>query len=105
MWTLRNGLLFAKNLKIVNLIMELDAFTVVHNMKNSSINHSLEPILIDYENFLKTFSNWLLDHTHREANCQNLEILVMLLLFYFYLMQCMIIDMPLFYPRKIRFET
>ena len=102
MWTLRNGLLFAKNLKIVNLIMKLDAFTVVHNMKNSSISHSLEPILIDYENFLKTFSNWLLDHTltHREANCQNLEILVMLLLFYFYLMQCMIIEMPLFYPRK-----
>ena len=53
---------------IPSLIVELDALAVVHLIKNSKINFSLEPLLTDCKNLLRTFSNLQVEHVYREAN-------------------------------------
>ena len=68
LWALRDGLLQAKDQEIENLIVEIDALAVVPLMHNSAINHSLEPLLTDCMNLLKTFSNMRIEHTFQEAN-------------------------------------
>ena len=62
LWALRDGLLLAKELGINNLIVELDALSVVLLMKNSTCNLLMEPLL------LKAFPNTQVVHAYREAN-------------------------------------
>ena len=68
LWALRDGLLLAKELGINNLIVELDALSVVLLMKNNTCNLLMEPLLTDCRNLLKEFSNMQVIHAYREAN-------------------------------------
>lgn len=68
LWALRDGLIFAKGENIPNLIVELDALAVVHLMKKSNNNFSLEPLLTDCRLLLNTFSSLQVVHMYREAN-------------------------------------
>ena len=52
LWTLRVGLTLAKNLNLNNLIVELDAKSVVQLMNNNSLNILMEPLLNDYKTLL-----------------------------------------------------
>ena len=68
LWALRDGLTIAKELEINNLIVEMDALSVVMLMNNSSTNLLMEPLLFDYRNLLKDIPNKRIVHTFREAN-------------------------------------
>ena len=68
LWALRDGLLLAKELGLNNLIVELDALSVVQLMKNSICNLLMEPLLTDCRNLLKAFPNKQVIHAYREAN-------------------------------------
>ena len=68
LWALRDGLLLAKELGINNLIVELDALSVVLFMKNNTCNLLMEPLLTDCRNLLKEFPNTQVVHAYREAN-------------------------------------
>ena len=68
LWALRDGLTLAKDLNLNNLIIELDAKSVVQLMNNNSINMLMDPLLIDYKTLLKAIPNKRIEHTYREAN-------------------------------------
>ena len=68
LWALRNGLLLAKELGLNNLIVELDALSVVLLMNNSFSNLLMEPLLTDYRNLLKAILNKQVVHVYQEAN-------------------------------------
>ena len=53
---------------IHNLIIELDVLAIVHLMKNSIVNLSLEPLLTDCRLLLKKFPNLRIEHLYKEAN-------------------------------------
>ena len=69
LWALRDGLIFAKGENIPNLIVELDVLAVVHLMKKSNNNFSLEPLLTDCRLLLNMFPSLQVVHAYREANC------------------------------------
>ena len=64
LWALRDGLLLAKELGINNLIVELDALSVVLLMKNSACNLLMESLLTDCRNLLKEFLNTQVVHAY-----------------------------------------
>ena len=68
LWALRDGLQMVATKNIHNLIIELDAHAVVHLMKNSIVNLSLEPLLTDCRLLLRKFPNLRVEHVYREAN-------------------------------------
>ena len=68
LWALRDGLHLAVMENIYNLIVELDALAVVHLMKNSITNLSLEPLLTDCRLLLKKFPTLQIVHAYRKAN-------------------------------------
>ena len=68
LWALRDGLQMAATENIHNLIIELDALAVVHLMKNSIVNFSLEPLLTDFRLLLRKFPNLRIEHMYKEAN-------------------------------------
>ena len=68
LWALRNRLKLAADEKISNLIVELDALAIVHIMRNSNSNLSLEPLLTDCRLHLKKFHNLRVVHVYKEAN-------------------------------------
>ena len=68
LWALRDGLQMAATESIHNLIIELDALAVVHLMKISIVNFSLEPLLTDCRLLLRKFPNLRIEHMYREAN-------------------------------------
>ena len=68
LWALRDGLLLAKELGINNIIVELDALSVVLLMKNNTCNLLMEHLLTDCRNLLKEFPNTQVVHAYREAN-------------------------------------
>ena len=68
LWALRDGLTIAKELRINNLIVEIDALSVVMLMNNSSAKLLMEPLLSDCSNLLKDMPNKQIVHTFREAN-------------------------------------
>ena len=49
-------------------MVKLDALAVVHLMKNSNTNFSLEHLLTDYRLLLKMFPNLQVVHAYREAS-------------------------------------
>ena len=68
LWALRDGLLLAKEMRIQQLLIELDALSVVILMNNESENLLMEPLLVDCRNLLKEFPNKRVIHAFREAN-------------------------------------
>ena len=68
LWALRDGLLLAKEMRIQQLIIELDALSVVILMNNEFENLLMEPLLTDCRNLLKEFSNKRVIHAFRKAN-------------------------------------
>nr|POE59596.1 putative ribonuclease h protein [Quercus suber] len=73
LWALKDGLLLARQLDIINVNIEFDADLIVHLLNNlSSHNLMLEPLLNDCRNLIKTFTNCTVAHIFREANrCAN----------------------------------
>ena len=65
---LRDGLLLAKELGFQQLIIELDALSVVILMNNETENLLMEPLLTDCRNLLKEIPNKRVIHAFREAN-------------------------------------
>ncbi|KAK9991626.1 hypothetical protein SO802_026611 [Lithocarpus litseifolius] len=68
LWALRDGLMLAKEMRIQQLIIELDALSVVILMNNEIENLLMEPLLTDCRNLLKEFPNKRVIHAYREAN-------------------------------------
>ena len=57
LWALRDGLLLARDMGLNNLIIELDALSVVLLMINNTPNLTLEPLLNDYRNLVREIPN------------------------------------------------
>ncbi|KAK9992118.1 hypothetical protein SO802_027103 [Lithocarpus litseifolius] len=57
LWALRDGLLLAKEMGLNNLIIELDALSVVLLMNNNSTNLLMEPLLTDCRNLVREIPN------------------------------------------------
>ena len=71
-WALRDGLLLAKEMGLNNLIIELDALSVVLLMNNNSTNLLMESLSIDCRNLVREILNKQIIHLFREANqCTN----------------------------------
>ena len=68
LWALRDGLILAREMGLNNLIIELDALSVVTLMNNDSANLLMELLLTDCRNLLKEIPNKRVIHTYREAN-------------------------------------
>ncbi|XP_050273143.1 uncharacterized protein LOC126716155 [Quercus robur] len=68
LWALRDGLLIAKEMGINNLIIELDALSVVLLMNNNTANLLMKPLLTDCKNLVREISNKQIVHIYREAN-------------------------------------
>ena len=68
LWALRDGLLLAKEMGLSNLIIELDALSVVLLINNNTINLVMEPLLTDCRNLLSEIPNKQIVHIYREAN-------------------------------------
>ena len=64
LWVLRDGLLLVNELDLNNLIVELDALSVVLFMKNSTCNLLLESLVTDCRNLLKAFPNTQVVHAY-----------------------------------------
>ena len=65
---LRDGLNLARDLRLNNLIIELDALCVVILMNNDSENLLMKPLLTDCKNLWKAISNKQVIYTYHEAN-------------------------------------
>ena len=69
LWALKDGLLLARQLDILNVNIKLDADLIVHLLHNpSSHNLMLEPLLNDSRNLIKTFPSCTVAHIFRETN-------------------------------------
>ena len=68
LWVLRDGLILAREMRLNNLIIELDALSVVTLMNNDFDNLLMEPLLTDCRNLLKEIPNKRVIHIYREAN-------------------------------------
>ena len=68
LWALRNGLIIAKDLGLNNLIVELDALSVVHMINNDTSNLLIEPLLSDCNSLYREIPNKQIQHVYREAN-------------------------------------
>nr|XP_023916422.1 uncharacterized protein LOC112028020 [Quercus suber] len=68
LWALRDGLTMAKELGVNNLLVEMDALSVVLLLNNNTVNMVMEPLLTDCRNLLQSFPNKRVIHTFREAN-------------------------------------
>ena len=68
LWALRDGLLLAKEMGLSNLIIEMDALSIVLLMNNNTANLLMEPLLTDCRNLLSKIPNKQIVHIYREAN-------------------------------------
>ena len=50
------------------ICVELDALAVIHLLKIANANCSLEPLLADCRDMLKSFPNLQIEHTYKEPN-------------------------------------
>ena len=62
------GTLLAKETWFNNIIIEMDALSVVLLMKNNTANLLMEPLLTDCRNLLSKIPNKQIVHIYREAN-------------------------------------
>ena len=71
-WALRDGLLLARDMRLNNLIIELDALSVVLLMINNTPNLTLKPLLNNCRNLVQEIPNKQITHIFREVNqCVN----------------------------------
>ena len=68
LWALRDGLNIASEMGVNNLIIELDALSIVLLMNNEAENIMMEPLLFDCRSLLKQIPNKRVLHVYREAN-------------------------------------
>ena len=68
LWALRDGLEIAKDLGLNNLIVEMDALSIVLLMNNTKANILMEPLLFDCRKLLAAIPNKRVVHTFCEAN-------------------------------------
>ena len=70
LWTLKDGLLLAKQLNLRNINVELDAeLFIVHLLSDPNIvNLMLEPLLNDCRTLINLMPNCTMTHIFREAN-------------------------------------
>ena len=68
LWALRDGLLIAKEMGINNLIIELDALSVVLLMNNNTVNLLMESLLTDCRNLVREIPTKQIVHIYKEAN-------------------------------------
>lgn len=69
LWALRDGLYLAKQLNLENIRIEMDAEFLVYLLSNLFVdNLSLEPLLSNCKNLMKTFPNYNVAHVYKEAN-------------------------------------
>jgi len=68
LWALKNGLIIAKDLGLNNLIVELDALSVVHMISSDNANLLMEPLLSDCRSLYKAIPNKWIQHVYREVN-------------------------------------
>ena len=69
LWALRDGLLLSKQLSLENICVDMDAEFLVYLLSNATVvNLSLEPLLSDCKNLMKTFLNCTVAHVSGEAN-------------------------------------
>ena len=68
LWALRDGLILARETRLNNLIIELDALSIVILMNNEAENVIMEPLLSDCRNLLKQIPKKRKIHSYREAN-------------------------------------
>ena len=68
LWALRDGLILAKEMGIQQLIIELDALSIVILLNNCIENLLMEPLLTDCRNLLQEFPGKRVTHVFREAN-------------------------------------
>ena len=73
LWVLKDGLLLAKQLSLDNICVDMDVEYLVYLLSNTFVvNLSLEPLLSDCRNLMKTFLNCTMAHVFMEANrCAN----------------------------------
>lgn len=62
-WALWYGLILAREMGLTNLIIELDALSVVTLINNDSINLLMEPLLTDCKNLLREIPDKSVIHT------------------------------------------
>lgn len=55
LWDLSDGLAIAKELGLSNLVVKMNAFSVVVLMNNNTANLLMEPLLTDCRNLLRVF--------------------------------------------------
>ena len=68
LWALRDGLEITKDLGLNNLIVEMDALSIVLLMNNTKANLLMEPLLFDCRTLLAAIPNKRVVHTFHEAN-------------------------------------
>ena len=67
LWALRDGLILAKEMGLNNLIIELDALSIVLLMNNNTANLLMEPLLTNCKNLVRAIPNKQIIHAYREA--------------------------------------
>ena len=68
LWALRDGLLLAKEMGLNNLIIELDALSVVLLMSNNTPNLTMKPLPNDCRNLVREIPNKQITHIFKETN-------------------------------------
>ena len=68
LWALRDRLNIAREMGVSNLIIELDALSIVLLMNNEAENIVIEPLLSDCKSLSKQIPNKRVLHVYREAN-------------------------------------
>lgn len=68
LWALNDGLVLAKQLGVLSILVEVNAEMVVDLLNNNCINLVVDPLLSDCRDLLREFSNPVVKHVFREAN-------------------------------------
>lgn len=69
LWALKDGLLLAKQLNLLNVNIELDAEFIVHLLSHlNTVNLMLEPLLNDCRTLINSMPNCTVTHIFQEAN-------------------------------------
>ena len=68
LWALKDGLIIFKDLGLSNLIVELDALSVIHMLSSDKPCPIMELLLSDCRSLFKTIPNKRIQHMYREVN-------------------------------------
>ena len=68
LWVLRDGLIIAKDPRLNNLIVELDALSVILMINSDTSNLLMEPLLSDCRSLYREIPNKQIQHVYQETN-------------------------------------